>query len=170
MQIPPEFDIDSDASNDHTQTPEYAKDIFDYLKKREVSQCTQLFFYFYFFVVVFLLIQNTIWLVFALTLYYFTKVFPDLRWTDSQQLWCLVIKFYQVSQRCDLYIWFTSRVSLGQNVKQKCIYFFYLFIFSSTIWLRWSCLGFRWNSSMVRLQWESDSTQNQPRIGSIFFL
>ncbi|XP_034159240.1 G2/mitotic-specific cyclin-B3 isoform X1 [Pangasianodon hypophthalmus] len=34
-QIPPEFDIDSDASNDHTQTPEYAKDIFDYLKKRE---------------------------------------------------------------------------------------------------------------------------------------
>ncbi|XP_027034195.1 G2/mitotic-specific cyclin-B3 isoform X3 [Tachysurus fulvidraco] len=34
-QIPPEFDIDSDASNDHTQTPEYAKDIFDYLKKSE---------------------------------------------------------------------------------------------------------------------------------------
>ncbi|XP_062849400.1 G2/mitotic-specific cyclin-B3 [Trichomycterus rosablanca] len=36
-QIPPEFDIDSDASTDYTQTPEYAKDIFDYLKKREES-------------------------------------------------------------------------------------------------------------------------------------
>ncbi|GAA6109563.1 G2/mitotic-specific cyclin-B3 isoform X1 [Tachysurus ichikawai] len=34
-QIPPEFEIDSDALNDHTQTPEYAKDIFDYLKKSE---------------------------------------------------------------------------------------------------------------------------------------
>ncbi|XP_017536951.1 G2/mitotic-specific cyclin-B3 isoform X1 [Pygocentrus nattereri] len=34
-QIPPEFDIDSDPSNDCTQTPEYAKDIFDYLKNRE---------------------------------------------------------------------------------------------------------------------------------------
>ncbi|KAI4896824.1 hypothetical protein NFI96_029284 [Prochilodus magdalenae] len=34
-QIPPEFDIDSDPSTDSTQTPEYAKDIFDYLKKRE---------------------------------------------------------------------------------------------------------------------------------------
>lgn len=37
LQIPPEFDIDSDALSDHTQTPEYAKDIFDYLKKSEVS-------------------------------------------------------------------------------------------------------------------------------------
>lgn len=36
-QIPLEFDIDSDPSNDHTYTPEYAKDIFDYLKNREVS-------------------------------------------------------------------------------------------------------------------------------------
>uniref|UniRef100_A0A4W4EAI2 G2/mitotic-specific cyclin-B3 n=1 Tax=Electrophorus electricus TaxID=8005 RepID=A0A4W4EAI2_ELEEL len=34
-EIPPEFDIDSDTSNDCTYTPEYAKDIFDYLKNRE---------------------------------------------------------------------------------------------------------------------------------------
>ncbi|XP_072544896.1 G2/mitotic-specific cyclin-B3 [Salminus brasiliensis] len=34
-QIPVEFDIDSDPTNDCTQTPEYAKDIFDYLKNRE---------------------------------------------------------------------------------------------------------------------------------------
>lgn len=47
LQIPPEFDIDSDASNDHTQTPEYAKDIFDYLKRREVSNSTPICFFFY---------------------------------------------------------------------------------------------------------------------------
>uniref|UniRef100_W5K843 Cyclin B3 n=1 Tax=Astyanax mexicanus TaxID=7994 RepID=W5K843_ASTMX len=34
-QIPVEFDIDSDPANDCTQTPEYAKEIFDYLKNRE---------------------------------------------------------------------------------------------------------------------------------------
>lgn len=45
LQIPPEFDIDSDASNDHTQTPEYAKDIFDYLKRREVSNSYSCFFF-----------------------------------------------------------------------------------------------------------------------------
>ncbi|XP_076843554.1 G2/mitotic-specific cyclin-B3 isoform X2 [Brachyhypopomus gauderio] len=33
--VPPEFDIDSDPSNDCTHTPEYAKEIFDYLKNRE---------------------------------------------------------------------------------------------------------------------------------------
>lgn len=36
-QIPPEFDIDAEALTDHTQTPEYAKDIFDYLKEREMN-------------------------------------------------------------------------------------------------------------------------------------
>uniref|UniRef100_A0A8B9RK50 Cyclin B3 n=1 Tax=Astyanax mexicanus TaxID=7994 RepID=A0A8B9RK50_ASTMX len=35
IQIPVEFDIDSDPANDCTQTPEYAKEIFDYLKNRE---------------------------------------------------------------------------------------------------------------------------------------
>ncbi|XP_066537656.1 G2/mitotic-specific cyclin-B3 isoform X2 [Hoplias malabaricus] len=33
--IPLEFDIDLDSSNDSSQIPEYAKDIFDYLKGRE---------------------------------------------------------------------------------------------------------------------------------------
>lgn len=36
LQIPEEFDIDSENSGDCYQCPEYAKDIFDYLKKREV--------------------------------------------------------------------------------------------------------------------------------------
>ncbi|XP_051553974.1 G2/mitotic-specific cyclin-B3-like isoform X1 [Myxocyprinus asiaticus] len=34
-QIPPEFDIDSEHLSDSTHAPEYAKDIFDYLKSRE---------------------------------------------------------------------------------------------------------------------------------------
>lgn len=38
LQIPEEFDIDSGNSEDCYMCPEYAKDIFDYLKKREVSQ------------------------------------------------------------------------------------------------------------------------------------
>lgn len=33
-----EFDIDSENSEDSYMCPEYAKDIFDYLKQREVSQ------------------------------------------------------------------------------------------------------------------------------------
>lgn len=37
-QIPKEFDIDSEDTEDCYMCPEYAKDIFDYLKKREVSQ------------------------------------------------------------------------------------------------------------------------------------
>lgn len=36
-QIPAEFDIDSENSEDCYMCPEYAKDIFDYLKEREVS-------------------------------------------------------------------------------------------------------------------------------------
>lgn len=36
LQIPEEFDIDSDNSEDCYMCPEYAKDIFDYLKQREV--------------------------------------------------------------------------------------------------------------------------------------
>uniref|UniRef100_A0A3Q3CEV0 G2/mitotic-specific cyclin-B2 n=1 Tax=Haplochromis burtoni TaxID=8153 RepID=A0A3Q3CEV0_HAPBU len=35
MQIPKEFDIDSENSEDCYMCPEYAKDIFDYLKNRE---------------------------------------------------------------------------------------------------------------------------------------
>ncbi|KAG7221469.1 hypothetical protein INR49_002444 [Caranx melampygus] len=35
QQIPEEFDIDSENSEDSYMCPEYAKDIFDYLKKRE---------------------------------------------------------------------------------------------------------------------------------------
>uniref|UniRef100_A0A3B3U6H1 G2/mitotic-specific cyclin-B2 n=1 Tax=Poecilia latipinna TaxID=48699 RepID=A0A3B3U6H1_9TELE len=35
VQIPEEFNIDSDNSEDCYMCPEYAKDIFDYLKKRE---------------------------------------------------------------------------------------------------------------------------------------
>uniref|UniRef100_A0A672S1W9 G2/mitotic-specific cyclin-B3-like n=1 Tax=Sinocyclocheilus grahami TaxID=75366 RepID=A0A672S1W9_SINGR len=35
FQIPPEFDIDSEHLSDSTHTAEYAKDIFDYLKRRE---------------------------------------------------------------------------------------------------------------------------------------
>lgn len=38
LQIPKEFDIDSDNSEDCYMCPEYAKDIFDYLKQREVRQ------------------------------------------------------------------------------------------------------------------------------------
>lgn len=38
VQIPEEFDIDSENSEDCYMCPEYAKDIFDYLKQREVSQ------------------------------------------------------------------------------------------------------------------------------------
>lgn len=38
MQIPKEFDIDSENSEDCYMCPEYAKDIFDYLKNREVRQ------------------------------------------------------------------------------------------------------------------------------------
>ncbi|KAA0723118.1 G2/mitotic-specific cyclin-B3 [Triplophysa tibetana] len=34
-QIPPEFDIDSEHVSDATHAPEYAKEIFDYLKNRE---------------------------------------------------------------------------------------------------------------------------------------
>lgn len=34
-QIPPEFDIDSEHVSDATHSPEYAKEIFDYLKSRE---------------------------------------------------------------------------------------------------------------------------------------
>uniref|UniRef100_A0A672S2N9 G2/mitotic-specific cyclin-B3-like n=1 Tax=Sinocyclocheilus grahami TaxID=75366 RepID=A0A672S2N9_SINGR len=34
-EIPPEFDIDSEHLSDSTHTAEYAKDIFDYLKRRE---------------------------------------------------------------------------------------------------------------------------------------
>lgn len=37
-QIPEEFDIDSENSEDYYMCPEYAKDIFDYLKQREVGQ------------------------------------------------------------------------------------------------------------------------------------
>lgn len=36
LQIPEEFDIDSENSEDCFLCPEYAKDIFDYLKDREV--------------------------------------------------------------------------------------------------------------------------------------
>lgn len=36
-QIPKEFDIDSENSEDCYMCPEYAKEIFDYLKCREVS-------------------------------------------------------------------------------------------------------------------------------------
>lgn len=36
-QIPPEFDIDSEHVSDATHAPEYAKEIFDYLKSREDS-------------------------------------------------------------------------------------------------------------------------------------
>uniref|UniRef100_H2LX18 G2/mitotic-specific cyclin-B2 n=1 Tax=Oryzias latipes TaxID=8090 RepID=H2LX18_ORYLA len=35
LQIPKEFDIDSDSADDCYMCPEYAKDIFDYLKERE---------------------------------------------------------------------------------------------------------------------------------------
>lgn len=35
QHIPPEFDIDSEISEDCVMCPEYAKDIFDYLKERE---------------------------------------------------------------------------------------------------------------------------------------
>lgn len=35
QNIPPEFDIDSENSEDCVMCPEYAKDIFDYLKERE---------------------------------------------------------------------------------------------------------------------------------------
>lgn len=38
LQIPEEFDIDSENSEDCYMCPEYAKDIFDYLKQREVSR------------------------------------------------------------------------------------------------------------------------------------
>lgn len=38
LQIPEEFDIDSENSEDCYMCPEYAKEIFDYLKQREVSQ------------------------------------------------------------------------------------------------------------------------------------
>lgn len=41
-QIPVEFDIDSENSEDSYMCPEYAKDIFDYLKQREVSQTNTL--------------------------------------------------------------------------------------------------------------------------------
>jgi len=37
FQVPPEFDIDSEQLSDSTHTAEYAKDIFDYLKSREVG-------------------------------------------------------------------------------------------------------------------------------------
>jgi len=36
LQVPVEFDIDSENSEDCYMCPEYAKDIFDYLKRREV--------------------------------------------------------------------------------------------------------------------------------------
>lgn len=35
QQIPEEFDIDSENTEDHFMCPEYAKDVFDYLKQRE---------------------------------------------------------------------------------------------------------------------------------------
>lgn len=35
LQVPAEFDIDSDNTEDCFMCPEYAKDIFDYLKQRE---------------------------------------------------------------------------------------------------------------------------------------
>lgn len=38
LQIPPEFDIDSENPDDCYLCPEYAKEIFDYLKQREVSR------------------------------------------------------------------------------------------------------------------------------------
>lgn len=38
LQIPPEFDIDSENSEDCYLCPEYAKEVFDYLKQREVSR------------------------------------------------------------------------------------------------------------------------------------
>lgn len=36
LQIPEKFDIDSENAEDCFLCPEYAKDIFDYLKEREV--------------------------------------------------------------------------------------------------------------------------------------
>lgn len=53
MQIPKEFDIDSENSEDCYMCPEYAKDIFDYLKNREVRQIVKplshwTFFHFFF--------------------------------------------------------------------------------------------------------------------------
>lgn len=38
LQIPPEFDVDAESCEDCFVCPEYAKEIFDYLKQREVSR------------------------------------------------------------------------------------------------------------------------------------
>lgn len=36
LQVPEEFDVDKEHAGDCLMSPEYAKDIFDYLREREV--------------------------------------------------------------------------------------------------------------------------------------